>query len=27
VGLTCCSTLGARAHTSCLPVHGPGVRL
>jgi hypothetical protein len=26
-GLTCCSTLGARAHPSRLPVHGPGVRL
>ena len=25
--LTCCSTLGAHAHTSCLPVNGPGVRL
>jgi hypothetical protein len=27
VGLTCCSRLGARAHPSCLLVHGPGIRL
>ena len=27
VGLTCCSMLDARAHASCLPVDGPGVRL
>jgi hypothetical protein len=26
-GLTCCFTLGARAHSPHLPVHGPGVRL
>src|SRR5260370_39015675 len=25
--LTCCFTLGARAHSPRLPVHGPGVRL
>jgi hypothetical protein len=25
--LTCCFTLGARAHPSGLPVHGPGARL